>query len=281
MLRLEGLAGLAARYDGFIVDLWGVVHDGIAPYPGALACLSRLGGKPVVLLSNAPRRVSAAQEALRALGVQDRLYSALMTSGEATWLALRDRSDPWFAALGRHVYHLGPARDRGLMEGLGLTQVEAPAEAEFVLNTGPDDHRDGERLKAFIPDLDECLRHGLPMICANPDLEIVRAGARILCAGALADYYEARGGNVRWLGKPDPAIYHHTLGMMGLERERVLAIGDSLRTDIAGAAAVGIDAVWVLGDLHAASHGGDWARIEDEAGRAGLKPLAAVPGLVW
>jgi HAD superfamily hydrolase (TIGR01459 family) len=281
MLRLDGLAELAGQYDGFIVDLWGVVHDGIAPYPGARECLSHLVSKPVVLLSNAPRRVGAAKEALRALGVEDRLYSALMTSGEATWLALRDRSDPWFAALGREIYHLGPARDQGLMEGLGLTRVELPAEAAFVLNTGPDDHRDGQLLEAFVPELEACLRLGLPMICANPDLEIVRGGARILCAGALARYYEAHGGNVRWVGKPDPAIYEHTLGLMGLDRRRVLAIGDSLRTDIAGAGAAGIDAVWVLGGIHAAGHGGDWARVENDVMQAGLTPLAVVPGLLW
>ena len=281
MLRLQGLAGLAEHYDGFMVDLWGVVHDGIAPYAGALDCLSRLSRKPVVLLSNAPRRVDAAQVALRALGVGDQLYSALMTSGEATWLALRDRTDPWFAGLGTHVYHLGPLRDRGLMEGLGLARVESPAEAEFVLNTGPDDQRDGERLDAFVAELDACLRLGLAMICANPDLEIVRGGTRILCAGALAEYYGGHGGNVRWVGKPDPAIYEHSLGLMGLDPGRVLAIGDSLRTDIAGAAAARIDAVWVLGGLHAASHGSGWARIEADIAQAGLRPVAAVPGLLW
>ena len=281
MRLLQGLADLAEQYDGFIVDLWGVVHDGIAPYPGARECLAELSSKPVVLLSNAPRRVSAAREALRALGVEDRLYSELMTSGEATWLALRDRADPWFASLGTRVYHLGPVRDRGLMEGLGLTQVDLPADATFVLNTGPDDQRDGEQLEAFVAELDSCLRLGLPMICANPDLEIVRGGARILCAGALAAYYDGRGGNVRLVGKPDPAIYDHTLDLVGLNRKRVLAIGDSLRTDIAGAAASGIDAVWVLGGVHAASHGSDWPRIEAEIAHSGLMPVAAVPGLLW
>ena len=281
MRRIEGLAAVAGGYDGFIVDLWGVVHDGIAPYPGALECLARLHEKPVLLLSNAPRRAGAVQVALRALGISDDLYSGLLTSGEATWCALHERCDPWYAALGTRVYHLGPARDRSLIDGLGLVRVQDPAQGAFVLNTGPDDEREGEQLGAFLPELDSCLQARLPMICANPDLEIVRGGVRILCAGALAEYYEGRGGNVRWVGKPDPAIYDHALALMALKRERVLVIGDSLRTDIAGAKAAGMDAVWVLGGLHAGAHERDWGRIEDEAGRSGLKPLAAIPRLAW
>ena len=281
MHRLNGLAALAQTYDAFIVDLWGVVHDGIAPYAGALECLAQLHEKPVLLLSNAPRRAWSAREGLRALGVGDHLYSALLTSGEATWLALRDRAEPWFAALGTRVYHLGPARDRNVMDGADLIQVVSPADADFVLNTGPDDQRDGQEIGAFAVELAACLRHRLPMVCANPDLEIVRGGVRILCAGALAQYYGARGGDVRWIGKPDPAIYDQALLLLGVDRTRVLAIGDSLRTDIAGAAAARIDAVWVLGGVDLGSHGGDWARVEQEVRRAGLAPVAAVPGLVW
>ena len=218
---------------------------------------------------------------MRALGVADRLYTELLTSGEATWLALRDRRDPWFQALGRNVYHLGPARDRGVMEGLGLDQVQEPGAADFVLNTGPDDQRDGARLETFQPELDACLRWRLPMICANPDLEIVRGGTRILCAGALAAVYGGMGGAVRYIGKPDPAIYDLALDGIRLDRRRVLAIGDSLRTDMAGAEAAGLDAVWVLGGLHAASDEADWQRAEGEAADMGLSPLAAVPSLVW
>ena len=281
MRRLDRLAALAGGYDGFIVDLWGVVHDGIAPFPGALECLARLNDKPVLLLSNAPRRASAVRVALRALGVSDTLYSGLLTSGEATWRALHERRDPWFAALGTRVYHLGPARDRSVMEGLDLIRVQDPAQGAFVLNTGPDDERDGARLEAFLPELDACLRAGLPMICANPDLEIVRGGLRILCAGALAQHYAAQGGDVRWVGKPDPTIYDDALALMEVERGRVLAIGDSLRTDIAGAHAAGMDALWVLGGVHAGADERDWSRIEDEAGSSGLKPLAAIPRLAW
>ena len=281
MRHLDHFTDIAGEYDGFIVDLWGVIHDGIAPYPGALDCLRRLKGKPVLLLSNAPRRASAAQEALRTLGVDDSLYTDILTSGEATWLALHERRDPWFAALGHRIYHLGPERDRNAFAHLSLAVAQTPEEADFLLNTGPDDHRNGESLADFRDELDRCLRAGLKMICANPDLEIVRGGARILCAGALAAYYAENGGDVRSIGKPDPAIYDLAFKMLGVPSARILAVGDSLRTDIAGAAQAGIDAAWILGGLHAEELGRDLARTTMVAALAGLSPLATLPSFRW
>ncbi len=276
--RLDGFRDIAGEYDGLIVDLWGVLHDGVTPYPGAVACLEalRAAGKRVVLLSNAPRRVAAAQAAMRAIGIPDELYDALMTSGEATHLALRDRTDPWFASLGHRVYHLGPMRDRNVTDGLELTLVAEPAAATFVLNTGPDDERDPTDMTAFEDELRACLRAGLPMVCANPDLEVIRGGLRVLCAGALAARYQAFGGSVRSIGKPDPAIYELVFALLDLPRDGVLAVGDSLRTDIAGAAAAGIPAVWVLGGID-----GDPDAPDTIARQAGADPVAAIHGFVW
>jgi HAD superfamily hydrolase (TIGR01459 family) len=281
MRHLTGLAEIASAYDGFIIDLWGVIHDGVAAFPGALDCLARLSGRPVLLLSNAPRRADPARTALRALGVRDGLYTAILTSGEATWQALRDRQDPWFAALGHRAYHLGPERDRSVIEDLSIDLVQSPAQASFILNTGPDDLRDGQSLEPFRAELDAGLLAGLSMVCANPDLEIVRGGQRILCAGALAAYYAERGGDVRLIGKPDPSIYNQAVGMLGVPRQRLLAVGDSLRTDIAGAAASGIDACWVLGGIHQTALGGDLIRIASAAQDAGLAPTAFIAELVW
>src|SRR6266568_4906797 len=131
MEHLPGFGPLAKRYDGFILDLWGVIHDGVTPYDGAVDCLQRLRalGRPTVLLSNAPRRSTVAQQAMRAMGIADSLYTGILTSGEATWQLLRDRADPFFAGLGRRVFHLGPARDRNVMEGVDLERVETPEAA--------------------------------------------------------------------------------------------------------------------------------------------------------
>ena len=249
---INGLRAIAGNYDGFIVDLWGVVHDGVAPYPAALDCLGHLRGRKILLLSNAPRRAASARRMLQRMGVDDALYTEILTSGEAAWLALRDRTDPWFARLGTRCYHLGPQRDRNVLDGLGLEVVRTPALAEFVLNTGPDDDAaDASDLSVFVPELEACLRVGLPMICANPDLIVMRGGVRLLCAGTLAGFYQDAGGDVFSLGKPDPAIYAMAMGMLALPVERVLAIGDSLHTDITGAVGYGLDCVWVLDGVHA------------------------------
>ncbi len=286
---LDGFAPLAERFDGFILDLWGVVHDGVKPYPGAVDCLARLkaAGRRCVLLSNAPRRAGAAQAAMRAMGIAGGLYAGLLTSGEAVHLALRDRDDPWFASLGTRVFHLGPERDRNVIDTLPLIRVETPAAADFVLNTGPDDHQAGQAVEDFAPVLAACLDARLPMICANPDLEVIRGGVRVICAGALAQRYHAIGGEVRSLGKPDPAIYPRVLAMLGLDRERVMAVGDALRTDIAGAAAAGIASAWVLGGIHAEELGLEEGTLppagvaEARAAEDGLSPDAVLPAFRW
>jgi HAD superfamily hydrolase (TIGR01459 family) len=160
--------------------------------------------------------------------------------------------------------------------------VPAPNQAEFVLNTGPDDDvSDPRDLATFLPELEACLRAGLKMICANPDLVVMRAGVRILCAGALAQHYQTLGGNVIYLGKPDPAIYRLALAMLGVAASRVLAIGDSLHTDIAGAAGAGIDSLWVLGGIHWESLGEDSSHAPQAAAAQGLAPRFMLPRLAW
>jgi HAD superfamily hydrolase (TIGR01459 family) len=270
---------LAQNYDGFIVDLWGVVHDGIKPYPGAVPCLTALrdAGKPVVFLSNAPRRAAAICRALGHMGVTPDLYTGIMSSGEAVHLALRDRDEPEFAALGKTIYHLGPARDRDVFDTLDLTEVTAVEDAAFLLNTGPDDHLGPDDPSIYGPTLDAALKAGIPMICANPDLEVVRDGQRIICAGLLAQIFEGRGGHVIQRGKPDPAIYAPTLRLLGTEKRRTLAIGDSLRTDMAGAKAAGIDACWALSGIDALDPGAAPAA----ARAAGVAPVAILPALQW
>lgn len=281
MQYLTGFAPLARHYGGFIIDLWGVIHDGVTPYEGAIDCLEHLRAleKPAVLVSNAPRRGAVAQEGMREMGIPDELYTGILTSGEVTYCMLRDRADPWFAALGRRMFHLGPDRDRNIYEGLDLQPVEEPAAADFVLNTGPD-YRSPTDLGVYEGTLRECAAARLPMICANPDLEVIRGGEPVICAGALARRYETMGGDVRWIGKPDPAVYGPALEMLGLPRAQVLAVGDALRTDIAGAAAAAIDACWVLGGIHRALRG-DPATAEAAARADGLSPVACIPAFVW
>ncbi|HET8997387.1 MAG TPA: TIGR01459 family HAD-type hydrolase [Acetobacteraceae bacterium] len=288
MEHLSGFAALADRYDGFVLDLWGVIHDGVNAFPHAVDSLRHLraAGKRTLLLSNVPRPNQAVQVMMRGMGIEDSLYTDLLTSGEAVRRALQNPPNLWWAELGQRVFHLGPVRDLPVLEDLPLRRVPDPAEADFVLNTGPDDHRNPTDMAEFEPVLQECWRHRLPMICANPDLEVIRGGKRVLCAGALAVRYRALGGDVQSLGKPDPAIYQPVLQQLDLPPDRVLAVGDALRTDIAGASAVDLPSCWVLDGIHGAelrdSAGGfDTARAAEMARAEGLMPVATIPRFVW
>jgi HAD superfamily hydrolase (TIGR01459 family) len=288
MEHLAGFAPLAERYDGFILDLWGVIHDGVNAFPHAVDCLTRLraAGKRTLLLSNVPRPNDAAQVMMRRMGIPDDLYSDILTSGEAVRRALQRPPDLWWAELGQRVFHLGPERDSGVLEGLDLIKVADPAAANFVLNTGPDDHRNPTDLAEFEDVLHDCARHHLPMICANPDLQVIRGGVRVLCAGALAVRYQEIGGDVRSIGKPDPTIYQPVLESLGLPVQRVLAVGDALHTDIAGATAIDVASCWVLSGIHGETlrnpaDGFDLASAEAAAAAAGVAPVATIPHFVW
>ncbi|WP_428485863.1 TIGR01459 family HAD-type hydrolase [Rhodopila sp.] len=288
MEHLSGFAPLAGRYDGFVLDLWGVIHDGVNAFPHAVECLRQLraAGKRTLLLSNVPRPNADVQDMMRRMGIDDALYTDILTSGEAVRHALRTPPDLWWAELGQRVFHLGPGRDRPVFDGLPLTIVSGPADADFVLNTGPDDHRNPSDMAEFEPVLRDCARYRLKMICANPDLVVIRGGVRVLCAGSLALRYQELGGDVRSLGKPDPAIYQPVLQQLALPPERILAVGDSLHTDIAGAAGVDLAACWVLNGIHGPSladgaGGFDWIKTDQAADAAGLSPVAALPRFAW
>lgn len=286
----SGIRGLSESYAGVILDLWGVVHDGFKPYPGAVHALTQLkaAGKLTLLLSNAPRRKAVLAEKLEKMGIPPTLYGAVHSSGEEAWQALRTRTDPWHAKLGRACLHLGPARDRNMLEGLDLREVKTPETADFILNTGTD--RDAETLADYENILARGAKAGVPMVCANPDREVLRGKKRILCAGALAARYEALGGDVRYHGKPDPAVFAHAMRMLDLaDRRAVLVIGDSLATDIQGATRAGLDSVLVTGGLHADELGltglretlPDPGRVAALLEREGFHPIAVIPSLVW
>jgi HAD superfamily hydrolase (TIGR01459 family) len=288
----RGMAAFASRYQAMILDLWGVVHDGIAPYPGVLDCLARLGaaGTRIVILSNAPRRSGQVVAALRAMGIADALYTLVVTSGDATRAALERRDDPWYAALGRRYLFLGKEGDANLLDGLDYDAVGEVGDADFLLNAGLPAGAGGGTTE--VADYDEVLRRaaarGLPMACANPDLAVIRGGVREPCAGALAARYAALGGAVSYRGKPDPAIYGMCFGVFGgIDRGRVLAIGDGLATDIAGARAAGIDSLLVTGGLLADAWGvaretpPDAHRLATACAEACVTPTAAIAAFVW
>jgi HAD superfamily hydrolase (TIGR01459 family) len=285
---IAGLRELAPRYDGFILDLWGVIHDGVAPIPGAIDCLRSLidSGKRIALLSNAPRRADDVVRRITAVGVPSGLYHEVMSSGEEAWRCLKRRDDPFYAALGRRCLHIGSDRDLEIREGLDLEYVDAPEEAQFILNTGPAGWDD--RIEDYEPLLRGAIGRGLPMVCANPDLVVMRGRTLHLCAGALAKWYEEAGGRVRWHGKPFPSVYDSCLRLLDIaDRSRILAVGDSLRTDIAGAAGAGIDSLLIAGGIHAEEFGTtgellpDLGRVEAALLESGYNPVGVAWNLCW
>lgn len=285
---ITGLREISAQFDGFILDLWGLIHDGERPYPPAAETLRALKaqGKKTLLLSNAPRRAHALVDAMTKMGIERDLYGEVLSSGEATRDALIARADPFFAALGRRVYHLGPARDRSVFEDTDLTIVPDLRQADFILNTGPISL--DERVEDYIAVLEPAARRGLPMVCANPDLVVIRAGRPIVCAGAIAARYREMGGMVALRGKPDPAIYHLAVERLaGVEKARIAVVGDALETDIKGARASGLASVWCTGGIHAETLGvtygvaADPAKAEKLAQDEGQLPTFMIAGFVW
>ena len=249
---IRGLSQIAVDYDVFIVDLWGVMHDGVTAFPEAVACLEALKAqeKRVVILSNAPRRAASVAQRNSELGIRPELCDLVMSSGEEAWQHLSARLTAWYRALGQRCYHLGPERDVAMREGLHYDFVDAVEAADFILLTGPRESEDS--LETYRDFLEAARARRLPMVCANPDLVVIRGGRREICAGTLAQGYEACGGEVTYHGKPDPKIYASCLSQVGKAGpERVLVIGDSLRTDLAGAARSDMDSLFIVDGIHA------------------------------
>lgn len=284
---LPGIGPLMERYDGLVLDLWGVIHDGRTIFPWVNDTLARLrqAGKRVVLLSNAPRRVAVTQERNAGLGLDGSLIDGLMTSGEATWQHLSARPDAFYRGLGRRCLHIGGARDISARDGLDFDFVTDIEAADFIFNTGSA-HEDGSSPIDERP-MARAVERGLPMVCANPDKVVIVAGKRQECAGAIAERYERLGGQVRYHGKPHAQIYEPVMALLGVPKERCLAIGDSMATDIRGAANAGIESLFVVDGIHREeldpkdSGEIDPAELDRLARDFGLAPKAAVHRFIW
>jgi len=252
MKALDGLRELAPNYDAILSDVWGVVHNGVTAHPAAAEALAeyrRQGGR-VVLITNAPRPAGPIIEMLDGMGIPREAYDALVSSGGATRAILAEEYR------GHTLHYVGPpVENDALFEGLDITLGSAE-EASAVVVTDLDD--DDETPDMYEDRIRFWLSRNLPMLCANPD-RVVEDGDRfIYCGGALADLYEAHGGMVRMIGKPYRPIYTEALHQAELatgrplERSRILAIGDSVRTDAIGAAGAGLDLLFITGSIHAA-----------------------------
>jgi HAD superfamily hydrolase (TIGR01459 family) len=279
---------IGSRYRAWLVDIWGVMHNGHRAFPRAVdaARSFRERGGIVVLLSNSPRPTPGVQEQLRRLGVPDDAYDATVTSGDLTRYELGKHKDAT-------VFHLGPERDLPIFDGIPV-KLGSAEDAELVVCSGLFDD-ETETPEHYIELLQKLATRRLPMICANPDHLVERGDKLVYCAGALAAIYDTMGGSVVYAGKPYAPIYElaietiSALAERSVARDEVLAIGDGVNTDIAGAASVGIDAVFVASGLHVPTNSGREAGEEmlDELHLAELfasakrRPLGAMRALAW
>jgi HAD superfamily hydrolase (TIGR01459 family) len=274
---------LAPDYDALLCDVWGVVHNGIAAHAHACDALmrARARGATVVLITNAPRQSEVVARQLDKLHVPRETYDAIVSSGDVTRAVIEARP-------GQSLFHLGPKRDRSIYAGLAqLTPLES---ADYVVCSGLDND-DVETPEDYRARLQTMLARKLLMVCGNPDAVVERGDKLVYCAGSIADLYATMGGEVLYAGKPYRPIYDMALAKAQaaagakIATSRVLAIGDSVRTDLKGARSIGVDFLFVTSGIHAEELGGreqpDSQALNATFAAAGDRPKAVMRQLTW
>ncbi len=275
---LTSVAGIGSSRKAWLCDVWGVLHDGVTAFAPALqACRTfRDRGGEVVLISNSPRPSAGVVDHLDSLGVDAGCYDSIVTSGDVTRTLVE-------AHQGQPLFHIGPQRDKGFFEGLRVDFAPAEKATLFVCTGFYDEDRESPQ------DYDEMLAafaaRNVPMICANPDLVVERGNKLLPCAGLLAQRYEALGQTVIQAGKPYPPIYDAAIEKLShpVARNEMLAIGDGADTDIKGACAQGIEAIYIVSRVHinAGSAELDRDAIQSLFASRPFRPTAAMAGLNW
>ncbi|TAK48338.1 MAG: TIGR01459 family HAD-type hydrolase [Xanthobacteraceae bacterium] len=282
---LDHLRELSASFDVLLCDVWGVIHNGVAAFPEPCEALARFraGGGTVVLITNAPRPAASVEQQLRRLHIGSDVYDAIATSGDVTRHFIADHA-------GKAAFHLGPPRDQPLFDDLDVAFAAEAGEADYIICTGlfDDETETPETYRAL---LEDARARNLAMVCANPDLVVERGHKLIYCAGALAELYRTLGGDVTFGGKPHAPIYEQALAQAAerrgapVARERVLAIGDSVRTDLAGANNFGVACLFVSAGIHASEVGArdnpDAAALRTLFSQASRPPLGVTRKLRW
>ncbi|MDD9901898.1 MAG: TIGR01459 family HAD-type hydrolase [Alphaproteobacteria bacterium] len=289
MTPCHGLYELMDSYDGFILDQWGVLHNGVQPYDGVIDALNHLkqNKKQVVILSNSAKRSDDNVDRLKKLGIKSGHYKAVVSAGEVTWQGLKEQKDAPFKGLGNKCYLISRPNDRVLLNDLDIEVVDDIEEAGFILITGFDSPA------VTLEDLDPVFKRAvvkrIPAICANPDMVTVYGHERAVGPGAVAKRYHDLGGMAHLVGKPHKTIFRYCLTKFdNVIPSRILMIGDSLQHDIAGGAGVDLDTAFVACGIHANAFK---TGMTDEQrrkamehlsqGYGGIRPNWILDGLVW
>jgi len=251
----DRLHDLTKDVDVILSDVWGVIHDGVHGFPEACKALQtfRAQGGTVIMITNAPRPADSVQRQLRKMDISDETYDAIVSSGDLTRSFVASR-------LEQPLLQIGPERDNPMFRGLDVkfTTLE---NAEYIVCTGPYDD-EVETEENYRGMMEEALKRNLTLVCANPDMVVERGHRLITCAGAIAELYRSLGGEVIFYGKPHRPIYDRALELAAEKRggatpsSRILAIGDSVRTDLTGANLMGLDCLFLTRGIHSADFEG-------------------------
>ncbi len=250
-VAVTSVAEIADHYDAFIVDQWGVLHDGVTPYPFAIPTLKNLAalGKRVIFVTNTAKSGEDNAIIVQEMGIDHSLFERVISAGDDARQAIYKSPDPFYKTLGRRCFPLSRPTDRRLAEGPGFEVVDDIDAADwlFLLSSEPPEYA----LETWKPALHEAIKRDLPMVCGNPDFYRVCPDGRVVEApGQIARFYESIGGRVRIHGKPQKSIYESALAHFGLSPDRILAVGDSIPHDIAGAATCEIDSLLIASGVH-------------------------------
>ena len=252
---LNNINQIIDNYDAFIIDIWGVLWDGIKAYKYAKLTLKKLKekNKNIILLSNAPRRAKIVSDKLSSIGINNNLYDNIVSSGEVCREECLSNKKK-LSLLGENYYFIGQELDKGIATNLEIKEVSSISKSSFILVCGTRDF--DHTLNNYKKELNEALKYNLPLVCANPDKVVIRQnGQLITCAGILADYYHNNGGEVFRYGKPFQAMYEKSFNILKsfntrLALDKVLVIGDSLETDILGANNNKLNSLLITNGIH-------------------------------
>ncbi len=252
----SGISDISDSYSGFILDQWGVLHDGKKPYEGVVECLKELRTrkKYIIILSNSGKRADVNKERLKKLGIGPSLYDQIVTSGEMTWQGIHDQSEGFFEGLGKKVYVISRGGDRSIVDGLDVEVVDDPALADFLIISGADSP--DKTLEDYEPILKIAVRKQMTALCANPDSRGLMGNQNIMGPGTLARRYQDFGGVVHYIGKPHQPIFKHCVKILqdkGIYPGQTIMIGDSITHDIMGGNLINIDTCLTKTGLHSSS----------------------------
>jgi HAD superfamily hydrolase (TIGR01459 family) len=255
----QGISDISDSYAGFIIDQWGVLHNGEMPYEGVIECLRELKArnKYIIILSNSGKRADVNRERLKSMGIGPDLYNDIVTSGEMVWQGMKKQDEGFFKGLGKKCYLISRGGDRSIVEGLDVDLVDDVSKADFLLISGADSPE--MTLKDYEPVLRMAVRKQMKAICANPDALGVFGGVNIMGPGMLAARYSDFGGVVHYMGKPHQPIFQKCIQILQgheIYPGQTVIIGDTMAHDMLGGALVNIDTCLVKTGIHSAAFRG-------------------------